>query len=84
MLLKTRMPGCQCQRKAVRYRNFFIFRWSTMLVRHRDSVIVVNQSGTAITDYSISAQLYVRGVNTIKCECVNKMTTIRARRMFIS
>jgi hypothetical protein len=26
----------------------------------------------------------VRGVNTIKCECVNKMTTITARRMFIS
>ncbi len=26
----------------------------------------------------------VRGVNTIKCECVNKKTTIRARRMFIS
>ncbi len=26
----------------------------------------------------------VRGVNTIKCECVNKTTTIRARRMFIS
>jgi hypothetical protein len=25
-----------------------------------------------------------RGVNTVKCECVNKMTTIRARRMFIS
>ncbi len=28
--------------------------------------------------------MYVRGVNTNKCECVNKMTTIRARRMFIS
>jgi hypothetical protein len=27
---------------------------------------------------------YIRGVNTIKCECVNKTTTIRARRMFIS
>ncbi len=26
----------------------------------------------------------LRGVNTIKCECVNKMRTIRARRMFIS
>jgi hypothetical protein len=26
----------------------------------------------------------IRGVNTNKCECVNKMTTIRARRMFTS
>ncbi len=37
----------------------------------------------------MSAYLYdgsstVRGVNTNKCECVNKITTIRARRMFIS
>ncbi len=27
---------------------------------------------------------YLRGVNTIKCECVNKMITIRARRTIIS
>jgi hypothetical protein len=32
----------------------------------------------------ISPEEDIRGVNTIKCECVNKMTTIRARRMFIS
>ncbi len=34
--------------------------------------------------YLTICESYVRGVNTIKCECVNKMTTIRARRMFIS
>jgi hypothetical protein len=32
---------------------------------------------------NVYVHMYLRGVNTNKCECVNKMTMIRARRTFI-
>jgi hypothetical protein len=40
--------------------------------------------GAATSCFASASGTTVRGVNTNKCECVNKMTTIRAMRMFIS
>jgi hypothetical protein len=56
-------------------------------IQERDTALrllkCTTQTYTDIPTFNLQCTL-IRGVNTNKCEYVNKMTTIRARRMFIS
>ncbi len=73
---------------AFNQQHILSFREYVSLIRSRSSflpILYLQLSATYAHDCCLLVLIkLIRGVNTNKCECVNKMTTIRARRMFIS
>jgi hypothetical protein len=54
------------------------------LTGHHDLIGFAGRVCCYFFEHSCSGYGLVRGVNTNKCKSINKLITIRARRMFIS